>query len=43
MSGLKIWFGSLVLKVAVFVSLIFCINPDDKGKGYKEQRNVEEP
>ena len=43
MSGLNIWFGSLVLKVAVFVSLIYCANPNEKGKGYKEQRNVEEP
>jgi len=39
MSGLKIWFGSLVLKVGVFVSIIFCMNPDEKGKGYKQPRN----
>ena len=47
MSGLKICFGSLVLKVGVFVSIIFCMNPNDKGKGYKQPRNssggVEEP
>tara|TARA_Y100001935_G_scaffold33472_1_gene26824 strand:+ start:10254 stop:11090 length:837 start_codon:yes stop_codon:yes gene_type:complete len=45
MSGLKIWFGSLVLKVGVFVSIIFCMNPDETG--YKQQRNppgdVDEP
>ena len=35
MSGLKIWFGSLVLKVGVFVSLIYCMNPDETG--YKQQ------
>ena len=40
MSGLKIWFGSLVLKVGVFVSIIFCMNPDEKGKGYKQPRDT---
>ena len=39
MSGLNIWFGSLVLKVGIFVSLICCMNPDDKGKGYKKPDN----
>ena len=40
MGGLKIWFGSLVLKVGVFVSIIVCMNPDEKGKGYKQPRDT---
>ena len=44
MGGIKIWFGSLVLKVGIFVSLIYCMNPDETG--YKQQdssKDVEKP
>ena len=45
MSGIKIWFGSLVLKVGIFVSLIYCMNPDETG--YKQHqdssKDVEKP
>ena len=45
MSGIKIWLGSLVLKVGIFVSLIYCMNPDETG--YKQHqdssKDVEKP